>query len=72
MGDLYKAIELLKPLLKGLAVDRNKTVNVYAQVHHGESYIIVTINNSKYEINVTAENVRSMVRSVINKVALKL
>lgn len=72
MEDLYKAVELLKPLFNGLAEGRNETVDVYADVYNGEDYITVTINKVKYEINVTAENVRSIVQSVVNKVALKL
>lgn len=72
MRDIDRAVELLKPLFNGLAEDRNETVDVYADVYNGEDYIIVTINKAKYEINVTAENVRSMVKSVIDRVALKL
>lgn len=72
MSEACKAVKLLRPLLKGLAEDRKETVNVYADVYNGEDYIIVTIDKAKYEINVTAENVRSIVRSVVNKVALKL
>ncbi len=34
--------------------------------------LIAVINSCKYEINVTAENVRSIVQSVVNRVALKL
>lgn len=72
MRDIDRAVELLKPLFNGLAEDRNETVDVYADVYNGEDYIIVIINNAKYEINVTAENVRSIVKSVIDVVALKL
>ena len=72
MRDIDRAVELLNPLFNGLAEDGKETVNVYADVYNGEDYIIVTINKAKYEINVTAENVRSIVRSVVNKVALKL
>ena len=72
MRDIDRAVELLKPLFAGLAEDRNETVDIYADVYNGESRIIVTVNNAKYEINVTAENVRSMVQSVVNRVALKL
>lgn len=71
MRDIDRAVELLKPLFNGLAEDVNKTVNIYADVHNGESYVVVIINKGKYEINVTAENVRSIVRSVVNSVALK-
>lgn len=72
MRDIDRAVELLKPLFTGLAEDRKETVNVYADVYNGEYYIIVTINKAKYEINVTTENVRQIVWSVVNSVALKL
>ena len=72
MRDIDRAVELLKPLFNGLAEGRNETVDIYADVYNGESRIIVTVNNAKYEINVTAENVRSMVQSVVNRVVLKL
>ena len=72
MKDIDKAVELLKPLFDGLAEGRNETVDIYADVHNGESYVVVTIDKAKYEINVTAENVRSIVQSVVNRVALKL
>lgn len=72
MTDIDKAIELLQPLFNGLVEDRNETVDIYTEKYYDEDFIIVTINNAKYEINVTAENVRSIVQSVINRVALKL
>ena len=72
MSEVCKAVKLLRPLLEGLAEDRNETVDVYADVYNGEDYITVTIDKAKYEINVTAENVRSIVQSVVNRVALKL
>lgn len=72
MRDIDRAVELLKPLFNGFAEGRNKTVDIYADVRNGESYVVVIINKAKYEINVTAENVRSIVRSVVNSVALKL
>lgn len=72
MRDIDRAVELLKPLFNGLAEGRNETVDIYADVYNGENRIVVTVNNAKYEINVTAENVRSMVQSVVNRVALKL
>ena len=71
MRDIDRAVELLKPLFNGLAEDRNETVDIYADVYNGVSYVVVIIDKAKYEINVTAENVRSIVQSVINKVALK-
>lgn len=72
MSEVCKAVKLLRPLLEGLAEDREETVDVYADVYNGEDYITVTIDKAKYEINVTAENVRSIVQSVVNRVALKL
>lgn len=71
MRDIDRAVELLKPLFNGLAEGRNEIVEVYAEKHYDEDFIIVTIDNAKYEINVTAENVRSIVQSVVNRVALK-
>lgn len=71
MRDIDRAVELLKPLFNGLADDRNETVDIYADVYNGVSYVVVIIDKAKYEINVTAENVRSIVQSVVNKVALK-
>lgn len=65
-------VELLQPLFNGLAEGRNETVNVYTEKYYDEDFIIVTIDKAKYEINVTAENVRSIVQSVVNRVALKL
>lgn len=72
MKDIDRAVELLKPLFNGLAEDRNETVDIYADVYNGEVYVVVIIDKVKYEINVTAENARSIVRSVVNRVALKL
>ena len=72
MRDIDRAVELLKPLFTGLAEGRNETVDIYADVYNGEDYITVTIDKAKYEINVTAENIRSIVQSVVNRVALKL
>ena len=72
MKDIDRAVELLKPLFNGLAEDRNETVDIYADVYNGEVYVVVIIDKVKYEINVTAENARSIVRSVVSRVALKL
>lgn len=72
MREINRAVELLKPLFSGLAEDRNEAVEIYTEKYHDEDFIIVTIDNAKYEINVTAENVRSIVQSVVNRVALKL
>lgn len=72
MREIDRAIELLQPLLNGLAEGRNEDVGIYTEKYYDEDFIIVTIDNAKYEINVTAENVRSIVQSVVNRVALKL
>lgn len=71
MRDIDRAVELLKQLFNGLAEDGNKTVDIYADVYNGESYVVVIINKAKYKINVTAESVRQIVWSVVNSVALK-
>lgn len=71
MREVDKAIKLLRPLFNGLAEGRNETVEIYAEKHCEENYIVVVIDRAKYEINVTAENVRSIVQSVVNRVALK-
>ena len=71
MRDIDRAVELLKPLFNGLAEDRNETVDIYADIYNGVSYVVVIIDKAKYEINVTAENERSIVQSVVNRVALK-
>ena len=72
MREIDRAIELLQPLLNGLAEGRNEVVEIYTEKYCDEDFIIVTIDNAKYEINVTAENVRSIVQSVVNRVVLKL
>ncbi len=71
MREIDKAVKLLKPLFEGLAKDRNATVDVYADCYNGEDYIITIINDGEYKTNVTAENVRSIVQSVVNRVVLK-
>lgn len=71
MRDIDRAVELLKPLFNGLAEGRNVDVFAVPDAVRGD-LIIVRIDNAQYEINVTAENVRSMVKSVIDRVALKL
>ena len=69
MREIDKAVELLRPLLEGLAKDRDRMVDIYS-VCIGEDFIVVAIDNV-YQINVTGKNVRSIVRSVVNYVALK-
>ena len=71
MREVDKAVELLKPLLNGIAENRS-TVEVKAEKIHNDDYIIVTINGANYNVCVECENVRSMVKSVVDKVALKL
>ena len=71
MREVDRAVELLTPLFYGLAEERKDTVSVSSECRHGEKYIIAAINQGKYEINVTGENLRSMVHSVVSKVALK-
>ena len=68
---MEKAIKLLIPLLQGMAEDRNSHVEVWAETYQGTDKICVEINKAKYEINVTAMNMRSMIRSVVDMVALK-
>ena len=71
MREVDKAVELLIPLLKGMAENRS-TVKVKAEKIHDDDYIVVTINGANYNVCVECENVRSMVKSVIYVVALKL
>ena len=69
--EMEKAVELLIPLLQGMAEDRGSHVEVWAETYLGTDKICVEINKAKYEINVTAMNMRSMIRSVVDMVALK-
>lgn len=69
--EMEKAIKLLIPLLQGIAEDRDSHVEVWAETYLGTDKICVEINKAKYEINVTAMNMRSMIRSVVDVVALK-
>jgi len=69
--EMEKAVELLIPLLQGMAEDRGSHVEVWAETYFGTDKICVEINKAKYEINVTAMNARSMIRSVVDTVALK-
>lgn len=69
--EIEKAVELLIPLLKGMAEDRDSHVEVWAETYFGADKICVEINKAKYEINVTAMNMRAMIRSVVDTVALK-
>lgn len=69
--EMEKAVELLIPLLQGMAEDRGSHVEVWAETYFGADKICVEINKAKYEINVTAMNMRAMIRSVVDTVALK-
>lgn len=71
MREVNKAVELLRPLLNGMAENRS-TVDIRAEKIHNDDYIVVTINEYDYNICVECENVRSMVKSVVDVVALKL
>lgn len=69
--EMEKAVELLIPLLQGMAKDRGSHVEVWAETYLGTDKICVEINKAKYEINVTAMNMRAMIKSVVDTVALK-
>lgn len=69
--EMEKAVKLLIPLLQGMAENRDSHVEVWAETYFGTDKICVEINKAKYEINVTAMNMRSMIRSVVDMVALK-
>lgn len=71
MREIDKAVNLLTPLLEGMAKDRDDSVKVYTCSHTGSNSIVVIINECTYEVDVTAENMRSMIKSVIDAVALK-
>ena len=71
MREVDKAVELLRPLLNGMAENRS-IVEVRAEKIHNNDYIVVTIYGANYNVCVECENVRSMVKSVIDVVALKL
>ena len=56
-----------------MAEGRNESVEVVADENeYGEKMITVVIDGYDYPVNVTSENVRSMVKSVVDKVAFKL
>ena len=69
--EMEKAVELLTPLLKGMAEDRDRHVEVWAETYNCTDKICVEIDKAKYEINVTAMNMRAMIRVVVDAVALK-
>ena len=69
--EMEKAVELLIPLLRGIAEDRDRHVEAWAESYNGTDKICIEIDKAKYEINVTAMNMRAMIRSVVDAVALK-
>lgn len=71
MREVDKAVELLRPLLNGMAENRS-TVEVRAEKIHNDDYVVVTVNEYDYKVHVECENVRSMVKNVVDVVALKL
>ena len=71
MREIDKAIELLKPLLKGMAKERNCVVDIKATDINGFDFITVTINEGKYEIPVACMNMRAIIKVVVDTVALK-
>jgi len=70
MHEVDKAVELLRPLLNGMA--ENRTVEVRSEKINHDDYIVVVINGAAYNICVECENIRQMIKSVVNVVALKL
>ena len=71
MREIDKAVELLKPLLEGMAKERNCTVNIKETDINKFPFITVTINGGKYEIPVACMNMRAMIKAVVDTVALK-
>ena len=71
MKEIDKAVELLQPLLEGIAKERNCVVDIKATDINGFDFITVTIDKGKYEIPVECMNMRAMIKAVIDTVALK-
>ena len=71
MREIDKAIELLQPLLEGIAKERNCTVSVKETDINKFPFITVTIDKGKYEIPVACMNMRAMIKTVVDTVALK-
>ena len=71
MREIDKAIELLQPLLEGMAKERNCTVNIKETDINKFPFITVTINEGKYEIPVACMNMRATIKAVVDTVALK-
>lgn len=71
MREIDKAVELLKPLLEGMAKERNCTVNIKETNINKFPFITVTINEGKYEIPVACMNMRAMIKAVVDTVVLK-
>ena len=71
--EIHKAVQLLRPLFNGFTEGRNETTDVFAIMDNVKGdFIIVRINGTQYDINVTGETVQSMVRSVVDRVVSKL
>jgi len=67
--DLLKAVKVLQYVFDELTEHSGE---VAVNLVSGKEVIKVTIRGGKYEINVECENVRQMVKSVIDAVILKL
>jgi hypothetical protein len=72
MTELDKAIKLLRNLLRSVGEYRNEKISVESEIINGDQYIVVYVNENKYATNVECEGFRSMIKSVVNKVILKI
>lgn len=71
--EVRKAVKLLRPLFNGFTESRYKTIDVFATIDNVKGdFIIVRIDGTQYDINVTGECIQSMVRSVVDRVILKI
>lgn len=71
--EVRKAVKLLRPLFNGFTESRNKTIDVFATIDNVKGdFIIVRIDGTQYDINVTGECIQSIVRSVVDRVILKI
>lgn len=69
LKDLQKAVKILQYVFDELT---DYAGNVIVGLHSEKEIIKVTINGANYEISVECENVRQMVKSVVDAVILKL
>jgi len=69
LKDLQKAVKVLQYVFDELT---DYAGNVIVGLHPEKEIIKVTINGANYEISVECENVRQMVKSVVDAVILKL